>query len=81
MTAAEPQVGDLYVWHVPQISFGPIFLVVRRVIRGQRPRAIFSSYDPNRDVTYNHVAQLPLSTYIVRRDWCMEDVRKERSEK
>jgi len=76
--AALPEVGDRYVWEIPSFNFGPVFMTVRRVIKGgQAPRVIFDCIGTDgRPWRKPHRHFLPLPDTVRRQDWTEDDIRK-----
>ena len=63
-----PVKGERYVWEIPEVNFGPVFMEVHRVIRGVKPRVIFwcQGADEHR---YRRTQRLPLPVHMQRKDW------------
>ena len=77
-----PDPGTRFVWEIPEVNFGPIFMVVHKIIRGQRPRAIFHCWGPDgRPFRRPHRTFLPLPPTVRRKDWTEQDLIKARLEK
>lgn len=72
-----PAVGDRFVWEIPQVNFGPIFIEVARVIRGgQCPRAYLHCTGPDgRPFRRARRQPLPLPASMRREDWTENDVQ------
>lgn len=72
-----PAIGDRYVWEVPQINFGPVFMVARRVLAGGHPpRVIFDCTGPDgQPFRRPHRHALPFPPSVRRQDWTDQDVR------
>lgn len=68
-----PQVGDRYVWEIPD-TFGPIFMIVHRTIGGRRPRVIFDCVGSGCRSPYRRTHRLPLTPNMRRRDWTEQDL-------
>lgn len=67
-----PQVGDRYVWEIPDL-FGPIFMTVEKTIGGRQPRVIFHCVGAGVR-PYRRTHRLPLTPNMRRRDWTEQDV-------
>lgn len=67
-----PTVGDRYVWEIPDV-FGPIFVVVARVIGGRKPRVVLHCR-PEHGSTFRSVRTLPLSPLFIQHNWSDADL-------
>lgn len=66
--------GDRYVWEIPSVNFGPVYMTVRRIIRGgRRPRVIFDCKAPG-GRPYRHTRELPLPPFMQPRNWTEQDL-------
>jgi hypothetical protein len=74
-----PEPGERFIWEIPDANFGPIYMVVARVIGGQKPRVIFNCWGPDgRAFRRPHRAFLPLSEFVRRANWTDFDLMKAR---
>lgn len=70
-----PKRGDRYVWSLPGIDYGPVYMIVTRVMRNvERPSVVFEARAPQRPFPYTVRRPLPLSEYITRQDWTEADL-------
>lgn len=72
-----PEIGEQYVWEIPKVNFGPVFMTVRRVIGGRSPRVIFDCIGPDgRPYSRPRPHPLPLPASVRRERWTDRDIRK-----
>jgi hypothetical protein len=77
-----PKPGDKYVWSIPGVAFGPIYMTVRKVIRGAQPRVIFDCVGPDgRPFRRSRRQYLPLPANVRRQDWTEQDIQNRTEEK
>lgn len=70
-----PEPGKKYVWHTPQINFGPVFLKVVKPKRNRLPGSVhFECIGPD-GRKYRKVIQGALPAYFKECDWTEKDVR------
>lgn len=71
-----PAVGDRFVWEMPKVNFGPIFIEVTRVIRGGRcPRAFLACIGPDgRPFRHARRQPFPFPASMRREDWTEHDI-------
>lgn len=73
-----PKRGDRYVWSLPGIDYGPVYMIVTRVMRNvERPSVVFEARAPQRSFPYTVRRPLPLSEYITRQDWTEAELKGE----
>lgn len=74
-----PEPGTRFIWEIPDANFGPVYMVVQKVIRGQSPRVLFNCWGPDgRPFRRPHRAFLPLSQFVRPANWTETDLMKAR---
>jgi len=71
--------GDKFIWEIPGVEFGPIFMQLRKTIGGRNPRAIFDCWGPDgRQFRRPRRVSLPLPPTVRREDWTATDLMRAR---